>query len=556
MITDNGYGWIDLGYGELFLAVSKRDKSRLQELINSTNFAQYLTEKDFFRHNVLHLCITWTDGLKLLLNERATHPLANKRDSSGSTPLHYALVHSGNSCYSADGTENGSFDDAASMLLDTDCPVVVDLYCDMALEDSSPGAAMLLLQHLKLRRERLRNLAITHLPKSDLQELGVTENELPDTTAAELWNRLQSLYQKGTIRELNNSLDPLGQGESPGSHLSIFHSLSSPRDAEKAFSIGFQSIDTPNGSGVTPILQSALHNGHPLRAYERHLIYADWLIEKGAELDYSMNSLKLSAAHNLARVSAWWARAYYVEDSVRAEVSPSVERVLSALCCSKLQSCLPCPCSPGKLSRPLHCFFATALGGFVNPESWSYQEQSSNSYPKTIHLVVFLVDLLHRATAASLDMASVAKSIIHLLTMGCLGIRHLEQCHKACERSEGDLQKVKLQEGWTDTLEENQSLIDELEKMAGEFEQEFLSQKISIKDFLWNHWLKRMRKEWKERKPLSEQQKQDICDMGVVLESGYDSNCDLYDSEDEDEEGEVEPVATLSSKAKVDEDKD
>lgn len=66
-----------------------------------------------------------------------------------------------------------------------------------------------------------------------------------------------------------------------------------------------------------------------------------------------------------------------------------------------------------------------------------------------------------------------------------------------------------------------------------------------------------MCEEWRKRRPLSKEQKQDICEIGVVLESDYESSCDLYDSEEEEEEQrEGELVATISSKAKVDEDKD
>ncbi|KAH7268207.1 hypothetical protein B0J15DRAFT_462238 [Fusarium solani] len=163
----------DLGYGEVFLDISKRDKSRLQELINSTRFAEYVDERDFFRHNILHLCINWKEGLKLLLKERITHSLANEPDSFGATPLHYALAHSGNVCYSADGCD---CHDAAEMILDTDCRVVVDPWADISLADSSSKVAMLLIQHLKQRRERLRKIAITHLSTSDPRELRVTDH--------------------------------------------------------------------------------------------------------------------------------------------------------------------------------------------------------------------------------------------------------------------------------------------------------------------------------------------------------------------------------------------
>jgi hypothetical protein len=118
------------------------------------------------------------------------------------------------------------------MILDTDCRVVVDPWADISLADSSSKVAMLLIQHLKQRRERLRKIAITHLSTSDPRELRVTDHELPDTMAAELWSRLQSQYQKGTIGELSDGLNPTSQLEAQhNSRQSIFHFFNSPRDA-------------------------------------------------------------------------------------------------------------------------------------------------------------------------------------------------------------------------------------------------------------------------------------------------------------------------------------
>ncbi|RSM10895.1 hypothetical protein CDV31_007023 [Fusarium ambrosium] len=535
----------DLGYGELFLAISKRDKSKLQQLINSPSFAKYLDERDFFQHNVLHLCINWKDGLKLLLQQRVTHCLANESDFLRFTPLHYALIHSGKAYYSADGTIRGKCCEPLEMLLSTDCRIFLNTFSNIALEDSSPDGAMLLLQHLKLRRERLRDLAMTHLSKSDLRDLGVTKNELPDTAAAELWDRLQLLYQKGTIRELHDALNPLNPltQDNPqyDRRRSLFHCLTSPRDAEMAFNIGFQSIDAPDSTGVTPILSSSLHHAHPLGAYQKYVIYDGWLIAKGAKLDYSINSLKLSAAHRLAQVSAWWARADYAEGSAGTRMPPGVYRVLSAVCGSKLESSLPCPCSPRKLSRPLHYFFAMALEDVVNSGYGFYYMSPFGSYPKAIHLAVHLVGLLDQATTTSLDMAYMAKSIIHLLTMNWLGIRHLERCNAVITRNEDEVQTIREEEEWDYMLDEGRCLTEELEKLTAEFEQEFISQKVSIEEFLWNHWLKKMREKWKKREPLSKKQKQDLGDIGVDMESDSESDCDLYDP-DFDEGESVLPI--------------
>ncbi|RSL46986.1 hypothetical protein CEP51_015842 [Fusarium floridanum] len=289
---------------------------------------------DEFGRNTAHLCITGFGHL--LYNSTSSGEAGQLLDgletllSFLSKVMHVDIFvgenhNGGKAYYSADGTIRGKCCEPLEMLLSTDCRIFLNTFSNIALEDSSPEGAMLLLQHLKLRRERLRDLAMTHLSKSDLRGLGVTKNELPDTAAAELWDRLQSLYQKGTIRELHDALNPLN-----------------------------------------PLTQD-------------------------------------------------------------------------------------------------------------NPQN------------------------------------------------------------------EDEVQTIREEEEWDYMLDEGRCLTEELEKLTAEFEQEFISQKVSIEEFLWNHWLKKMREKWKKREPLSKKQKQDLGDIGVDMESDSESDCDLYDP-DFDEGESVLPI--------------
>ncbi|KAJ4168998.1 hypothetical protein NW754_010930 [Fusarium falciforme] len=125
---------------------------------------------------------------------------------------------------------------------------------------------------------------------------------------------------------------------------------------------------------------------------------------------------------------------------------------------------------------------------------------------------------------------------------------------------EDEVQNIKQREEWDEVLDEDRHLIKELEELTGKLEQVFLSQKVSIEDFLKNHWLKRMRQGWNKRKPLTQKQKRELCQISVVLESDYESSCDLYDSDFDDEEEEEEDErgeqlgSINSSKVKVDRD--
>ncbi|KAJ3543860.1 hypothetical protein NM208_g3352 [Fusarium decemcellulare] len=534
-----------LGYGELSVAISERDESKLGDLIESPRFGVLLSERNVFGHNALHLCLTWTAGLRLLLEQqRATRPLMSDRDSYGFTPLDYALSHSGDICLGDICLQSTSpicgCSDVACMLLDKDCRVALDFSCEFGLRFASQKARILLLQHLKNRRERLREIAIRHLSDSELQELGVTPDALPDTMAEEIWAKL---CRRGVLEGRHDGLSPnigyeyLSYWKEPSARKGIFYFLNNPQVAEMAFNLGFRSIDEANIDHITPI-QNLEHKWARLYGpLETVLAYAAWLIEKGARIDYSTNSLAISAAHSLARMVAWWALEDYETGSKGVEVPAEIARVLSLVCDSNTQSHIPCPCSPCGFSSPLHYFFVTALR--ESGDHLSHHAGPSNSYRKPIRLALHLIVLLH-GVIEDLNLVCTAKSIIHILTMGVLGIGHLEMCHASGLKSEEGILKVKEEEGWELTLEVHRNLIEKLEDLTKGFEQEFLDQGVSIEDFLWNHWVPAMRQYREEREPLDRRTRQELRDLGVVWEEdGYESSCDFSDS-DSEENGEDE----------------
>ncbi|RSL61500.1 hypothetical protein CEP51_013623 [Fusarium floridanum] len=221
----------DLGYKNLFLAVSKRDEARLKELIKSASFTENLDERAYFGQNILHLCLKWETGLRLLLEQEATHHLVNQPDTAGMTPLANALELSAYACRVPCRPDLGSdcgCSATVEMLLETDCPVGLDLFDRPPHRKASPKATVVLLEHLGQRRRRLQRLALQHLPEADLRDLGVSRNQLPDATAPAIWEKLQSLHQSGAVKILHNGLDPSrsrGIWLAYPSRLGIFHLL-------------------------------------------------------------------------------------------------------------------------------------------------------------------------------------------------------------------------------------------------------------------------------------------------------------------------------------------
>lgn len=323
-----------LGYRNLFLAVAKRDEARLKKLIENIKFVDYVRETDIFGQNIVHFCLNWETGLRLLLEKEATHHLVSQPDARGFTPLMDALELGKRLCqepYGPDLCSGCGCSATVKLLLETDCPVGLNLIPDLFPVGISPKAKIALLEHLAQRRERLQRLALHHLPESELQDLGVSLNQLPDATAPAIWEKLQSLHQSGVVKVLHNGLNP-GSGRQLVNHSrqGVFHLLQEPRYAEVAFNLGFKGINTPDRDGITPIIRSTLRS-NPFTREKDKLLYPNWLIEKGARIDDCSNSLGISAAHDLACWFGQWVHKSFFKNWRLNQLSTKPVPVLSAL---------------------------------------------------------------------------------------------------------------------------------------------------------------------------------------------------------------------------------
>lgn len=171
----------------------------------------------------------WETGLRLLLEQEATHHLVIQPDVDRVTPLQDALEFSDGACREPCREEPG-YDCGCStivkLLLETDSLVTVVDLLGTRIAEPSPKAMMLLLEHLGQRRERLLNLALQHLSEGEQRDLGVLQSQLPDTNAPALWEKLQSLHQSGVVRVLHKGLDPQGGHEwASRAQKGIFHLL-------------------------------------------------------------------------------------------------------------------------------------------------------------------------------------------------------------------------------------------------------------------------------------------------------------------------------------------
>ncbi|KAF5969475.1 hypothetical protein FBULB1_10240 [Fusarium bulbicola] len=123
------------------------------------------------------------------------------------------------------------------LLLEADCNVAVSPSCPQVLASCSLKARRLFFEHLKNRRQRLRNLAIAVLSGQTLRRYGVTANSLPDKTAPLLWIELQETKDRWESLSvcLSDSLEPY-RGFKPESFFAFPHPL---KVAELAVDYGF-----------------------------------------------------------------------------------------------------------------------------------------------------------------------------------------------------------------------------------------------------------------------------------------------------------------------------
>ncbi|KAF4439025.1 hypothetical protein FACUT_4484 [Fusarium acutatum] len=341
-------------------------------------------------------------------------------------PLDYAPFHSKIFCSAPDqwtDCNECTCSLAVQLLLEADCNVTVGPTCPQVLADCSLKARRLFFEHLKNRRERLRNLAIAVLPEETLRQYGVTAGFLPNKTAPLIFGQLQETIkqQDHLSLGLSGSLEPY-RGLKPESFFAFPHTL---KVAQLAIEHGL----TPKDEIGVPTL---LSGSYILGAFEPVTIgYLDWLLQYDLKLDLSLEPFRLSALHRVAALvgdrihkalSQAKALRLPLQDVSMSELQDA-RTLLAAMCHSEALCNIPCPCSSGLFSRPL---------AHVLPAMLLYQDRSDSTYffknmAENIEFVVQSIDLLKLSKCSS-EQFYMAKCAIHILAMMSLRVRHLPIC--------------------------------------------------------------------------------------------------------------------------------
>lgn len=258
----------------------------------------------------LHLAADKPEYLQLLVRFADDRAL-NRVNSARQSPADYALYLSGNNCR-AGGDElcdpQCPCTSCLDILFHADCTLPItagySLTLSLALVCFNYGSKRGRLKYvsaLEDRRERLKNLALQHLPPSQAKEFGLMDEKVLDACAFSVARQLEdqniAIPAALVVLEDNTSM----QTTNPGA-ISIYQRPLDVSGADLFFDLGFRDLNTVDVNGFPPL--AVYYN------FQSHISasYLLWLVEHGAQLLYRLEIT--GAIHESHRIrgttSAHW----------------------------------------------------------------------------------------------------------------------------------------------------------------------------------------------------------------------------------------------------------
>lgn len=478
---------------------------------------EHISRKDLYGRTLLHIVVSWPTGLSLILEHNplllSQHPFR----SYDATPLDFALVYSGMRCNASDHStlcHNCDCSLPAQLLLEADCSVVVGPCLSDALNSCSLRAGILFLKHLRNRRERLRDASIAYLPADIVNRYVITSHSLPDGIAEYLWRKLMEHSRASNPPgiSLSQSLPPYGYLLGGWS---LFTYPLPTELADLALQFGFQPSDE---HGLSPLLSRFKFRTEAC-GLERAAAYTNWLYRHTVQSSLSSSNIPLTVYHvHGAQVGAKM-RAYRVFTRHSSASLLEFKTLLSKICSSNNASFNPCPC----VSEPFHRPLAYLMSGLTRDPKSHY---SSETISQCLRLTTSVVDFIQTAVP-DFEAAYLARCAAHMLTVRFLGIRHFPMCgdYWPCEERVG--RDPGLIEEWSEIVEEDRTLVEQLSNLDLEFEEEFKRRNESVTDFLSGYWWSRMEEVQRDmERPLSVDERRGFLDIGVILDDETDNYCD------------------------------
>jgi hypothetical protein len=461
----------------------QRDRQKLEAITMGGQLPPGILETDMYGRSILHVSITWPEGLSLLLQQSQAVSLLCDSELIRVSPLELAIELSGKRCTQADRwmlCQDCHCAVSVQLLLEADCCLPAHLMLPRYLQECSLRCRKLLFKHLEDRRRRLRDLSLAMLPSKVIEWYGVTVDSVPDATAAFLWEELQSRSDESRKQgfEISSGLKPFHSNYYYGG---LFEHPLPPEICSLADEFSIRPSDE---GGIRPLLTRVrICNFTPVGGiFDLETTYLDWLMKHDLKLEYVTDGFQTSALHDfggrIGTILVHFLR-YPDRNPPYLWEREGISLVITKICNSKMESDLPCPCVSGVFNRPL----ASLFSGFTADELFSFAWKA-----KRIRKICLLVDLIEN-TATSVDTSYLARCAVHIIAMELLGIRHVGPC--AWIDSSPGMKELDEDER-AEVLDEDRLLLEKLDDLDGEFQREFQDRNESVTDFLVGYYSERM----------------------------------------------------------------
>ncbi|KAI6088781.1 hypothetical protein F4821DRAFT_82068 [Hypoxylon rubiginosum] len=368
-----------------------------------------------------------------------------------------------------------------------------------SLSFCSSRASLVLLEHIKTWRNKLKSLLFEHIPETKLS--GRYDSPVLDMRAGEA---IADLERRGIFpfQQYNLQPDDYRLGSRGGA--TIYHSVHDHRIAEKAFELGFRDVDGVF-NGQTPLLVTIEKN-------PRMTPYVNWLIAHGSSYTsrlFYTNTHINTLLHRTISHMLLEQLALSVHSYLQDGLDPEGACLDNLRLLSKVSIGDGCTCSCSKSSDgcyPMTIFISTFLKVYLGSRS-KYAQDIHSYYRKG---VIWICEKLLNFVAKKDKFDIITEAILRGLTFDYFTLLHLLHTsiptelhgirHTCCiclspyyyvrykdiKPSQDEL------ETYGGYHEKDHVLLRKLDELVVEFTEQFSLVPYPLSEFIENCWFPRM----------------------------------------------------------------
>ncbi|KAF5603192.1 uncharacterized protein FSUBG_7416 [Fusarium subglutinans] len=486
-----------LGFNPLSIAVLREDEDDVRFLIKK--YPSFRMEVNYCGQSPVHVAVLVgnLDILSLVIKDLNLEAI-NTRDSMQRYPIDYAVSHllgkpkanDQKSCVSCTMVE---------LLLDSKA-VLYESSLEKGLWNACTRTKTAILQHLAQRRKELEQLAVSNLPATEVQDLGLCRGWILDrnTFKVQCCLKAQSCSVPSYLKARCDKQPAVSQ-ETPKS---VYTYILDRETAEYAFSLGFDRetafIDT-----FRRITRDVIKRGS--RGWPSPW-YIDWILDGGGDLastvplDFVPGVVNLATwAHYLMSALGYKAR-YYPYRLYDNVLPQSVTKVTFS---EVLGDDCQCHCSVQGCTPLIK--FLEGLGCRRRfPRTWFTLTEAIRSFVASIQALI---------AGEHTEQSWMPRAVLRYATFSALGLRHT-----CCKHAHGGLCSSMDSDEIDEIHEEDSATLQQLEDLVAHFGNGYGSM-TTLDVFLKDVWLLKMKEVYEEMASyqITEEELKKAEDCGVKL---------------------------------------